>query len=198
VSGEIADFQLYAASFSGQRIGNLDFALILDFQSFTATAKWKDIDRQMPGGLSADGLKLGRVEHLTLAYSIGEARAKKRNPATAAHVLGLYEATVGDAEYIKYARGYVEPQMKGWLDAGALTAYRMFMIQPGQNPSAAPFTFLLTMEYANMAALAGSDDVKERVRVLLEKDAAWKALSDEKSSKRRARGFVIADAIVSP
>lgn len=197
-AGVFKDYQMFGASFAGQRIGNLDVAVILDFTSFAETARWKAIDKRMPGGLSPAALALGHAEHLTLVYAVGHGAAKVRNRAKAAYVLGLYEAVVDDATYIQYARGYVEPQMKGWLEEGAMSAYTMYIAQPGQNPTAAPFTFLLAMEYTDMASLAHSDVIKEKVRERLKLDPVWKAFSDDKGTKRKARGFVLADAILVP
>ena len=121
-----------------------------------------------------------------------------RDPAKAAYVLGLYEIEVAPAAYAKYARGYVEPQLRGWMDEGVMTGYAMYQSHPYQRPQLAPWTFLLVLEYTDMKALATSDDIKEKVRVRLEKDPAWKAFSDEKTSMRKAKGFVFADAIVLP
>ena len=194
--GAIKDFQVFAAAFSGQRVGNLDIALILDFENFAGTEKWRALERKMPGGLSVEGMALGWAEHAMLTYPVGEGRAKQHNAATAIPVLGFYEATVGDAEYVQYARGYVEPQFKGWLEAGILSAYRMFMIHPGQNPGSVPYTFLVVKQYRDATALSDSDAVKEKVRQELEKITQWKALSDVKSTKRKARGFVIAEPIL--
>lgn len=197
-AGVFKDYQIFAASFAGQRIGNLDIAVILDFESFANTARWKAINKRMPAGLSPAALALGHPEHLTLVYAVGQGAAKVRDRAKAAYVLGLYEAVVDDATYIQYARGYVEPQMKGWLEEGVMSAYTMYIAQPGQNPTAAPFTFLLAMEYTDMASVANSDAIKEKVRERLKLDPVWKAFSDDKGTKRKAKGFVLADAILIP
>jgi hypothetical protein len=196
--GVFRDYQVLATSFAGEQVGHFDMAVLLDFAAFTDVARWKEIDRRMPGGLSPEALALASIDTTTIAYPIGRGATSKRDPAKAAYVLGLYEIEVGPAEYTKYAKGYVEPQLKGWMDGGAMTAYAMYQSHPYQRPQLSAWTFLLVLEYTDMLALAASDDVKEKVRVALEKNAAWKALSDNKASMRKAKGFVFADAITLP
>jgi hypothetical protein len=185
--GVFQDYQVLATSFAGEQVA-----------TFGDLARWKEVDRRMPGGLGAEALALAGIDTTTIAYPIGRGAAARRDPSKAAYVLGLYEIEVSPAEYTKYAKGYVEPQLQGWLDGGAITAYAMYQSHPYQRPALAKWTFLLVLEYADMRALASSDEVKEKVRVALEKNPAWKALSDDKGSKRKAKGFVFADAIIPP
>ncbi len=196
--GVFQDYQVLATSFAGEHVGQFDITVFLDFAAFTDVARWKEIDRRMPGGLSAEALALAGIDTTTIAYPIGRAAAARRDPSKAAYVIGLYEIEVGPAEYTKYAKGYVEPQLKGWLDGGAMTAYAMYQSHPYQRPALSKWTFLLVLEYTDLLALAASDDVKERVRVTLEKSAAWNALNDGKASMRKAKGFIFADAITLP
>ncbi len=197
-AGIFAGYQMFATSFAAESVGHFDVAVILEFTSYLDVARWKQIERRMPGGLSAEALALAAPDTSTVAFPIGRGETKSRNPAKAAYVLGLYEIEVDPATYTKYAKGYVEPQLRGWMDEGAMTAYAMYQSQPYQRPALAPWTFLLVLEYKDMLALAESDAIKERVRVKLAKDPAWKAFSDNKASMRKAKGFVFADAIVAP
>lgn len=196
--GVFREYQLLWTSFSAEQVGRFDLAAILEFAHYVDVERWKQIDRRLPGGLSAEALALGHPETTTVAYPIGRGAAKVREPGRAAYVLGLYEIEVAPAAYTKYAKGYVEPQLRGWMDDGAMTAYAMYQSHPYQRPHLAPWTFLLVLEYTDMRALAESDDIKEKVRLRLEKDAAWKAFSDNKASMRKAKGFVFADAILPP
>ncbi len=196
--GVFSDFQILFASYSGQNVGDFDMAVILQFASFADTARWREVDRRMPGGLSRAALALAAPDRTTLAYPVGSGAASKRDPRRAAYVLGLYEVVVDAAAYTQYARGYIEPQLRGWLEEGALTHYAMYQSHPYQSAAQAPWTFLLVLEYADPVALAASDAVKNKVRARLEADAAWKAFSDNKATMRKAKGFVFADAITGP
>lgn len=197
-AGVFLDYQLLFSSFTGANPGNLDMAAILQFGSFVDVAKWKAVDRLMPGGLTSEGLALGHADRSTLAYPISRGEAPQRNPAGAAYVLGLYQVLVDAPSYTRYARAYVEPQVRGWLKEGAVTAYDMYLTQPGQNPETVPWTFLLILEYTDMEALAESDAVKNKVRVGLSENPDWKALAASKAATRKAKGFVFADAITAP
>jgi hypothetical protein len=196
--GVFEHYQVLATSFAAEQVGRFDLAVILEFARFVDVAGWKAIDRRMPGGLSTEALALGHPETTTLAYPVGRGAGQVRDPAKAAYVLGLYDIEVPPAAYATYARGYVEPQLQGWLAEGALSAYAMYLSQPYQSPALAPWTFLLVLEYTDMLALADNDAIKEKVRLRLEKDPRWKAFSDNKASMRKAKGFVFADAIVTP
>lgn len=196
--GVFRDYQVLFSAHTGERVGQFDMAVILQFASFVATESWKEIDRRMPGGLSPAGLALGAPHLTSLAYPIGQGEGAARNPAKATYVMGLYEVLVDAASYAKYATGYLEPQLKGWLAEGAITAYSIHQSHPYQAPAHAPWTALLVLEYADMRALADSEIVKERVRVRLAGDPAWKALSDDKAKYRKAKGFVFADPVILP
>ena len=196
--GVFQDYQVLATSFSAEQVGRFDMTVLLEFASYVDVSRWKEIDRRMPGGLSAEALALGAPDTTTVAYPIGRGAAKARNPSKAAYVLGLYEIEVAPGAYTKYAKGYVEPQLQGWMAAGAMTGYAMYQSHPYQRPALAPWTFLLVLEYTDMMALADSDAIKDKVRIGLEKNPSWKAFSDNKASMRKAKGFVFADAIVAP
>ena len=196
--GVFRDYQVLATSFTAEQVGRFDLAVILEFAAYVDVARWKEIDRRMPGGLPAAALALGAPDTTTVAFPVGRGASSQRNPAKAAYVLGLYEIEVEPATYTKYAKEYIEPQLRGWMDEGALSAYAMYQSQPYQRPAIAPWTFLLLLEYRDMAALAESDAIKDRVRAQLEKSPSWKAWSDNKASMRKAKGFVFADAIVAP
>jgi hypothetical protein len=196
--GAFRDYQILGTSLSAEQVGKFDVVAILEFDTYADVSRWKEIDKRTPGGLFAEALALGHPETTTVAYPVGRGAAKARDPAKAAYVIGLYEIEIAPAAYTRYAKGYVEPQLRGWMEEGAMTAYAMYQSQPYQRPQLAPWTFLLVLEYADMTALAASDAVKDKVRARLEKDPAWKTFSDDKASVRKAKGFVFADAIVVP
>ena len=175
-----------------------DMMVILDFPSFSATVRWNQIEKRMPGGLSQQGLALGVPDRTSLVYPLGEGQAAKRDATQSAWVIGTYQIQVEPAAYEKYAKGYIEPQFKGWIEEGALSAYTMYETQPYQNPADLPWTFLIVLEYRDASALAQSNVVKDKVREKLMRDPVWKAFSDSKQTMRRANGFVFVDALPTP
>lgn len=196
--GVFSRYRIFYGTYADAGSGAYDMMVVLDFLSFSATARWNDIEKRMPGGLSPQGLALGVPDRTSLVYPVGEGEAAKRGATRSAWVIGTYQIQVEPAVYEKYARGYIEPQFKGWIEEGALYAYTMYQRQPYQNPADPPWTFLIMLEYRDVAALAQSNVVKDRVREKLMRDPAWKAFSDSKQTMRRANGFVFVDALLAP
>jgi len=178
--------------------GGIDMAVILDFDTFAASGRWKEIERKCPGGIAPDGLALGVPDDTILAYPLDRAEAPRRDPTRSAFVLAPYQVTVDMAKYEAYARGYVVPQLKGWIADGALASYAVYIRQPYQNPEGRAWTSLLVLEYSDMSALARSNIVKDEVRKRLAANPEWKAFSDNKQEMRKAQGFLFLDAIVAP
>ena len=87
--GVFEDYQVLFTSFTAETVGRFDMALVLQFASFVDAARWKEVDRRAPGGLSAAGLALAVPEATVLAYPVGRGEALSRDPGKAAHVLGL-------------------------------------------------------------------------------------------------------------
>ena len=191
-------YRIFYGTYADAGAGTFDMMVILDFPSFSATARWREIEKRMPGGLSPEGLTLGTPDRTSLVYLVGDGVAPKRDQTKTASIIGTYQIQVDPLVYEKYAKGYVEPQFKGWIVEGALSAYSMYQRQPYQNPSDQPWTFLIVLEYRDLKALAESNLVKDRVREKLMRDPAWKAFSDSKENMRKANGFVFVDALLPP
>src|SRR2546421_3587631 len=68
--GVFQDYQVLATSFAGEQVGQFDMAVFLDFAAFTDVARWKEIDRRVPGGLSTEALALTGIDSTTIAYPI--------------------------------------------------------------------------------------------------------------------------------
>lgn len=192
--GVFADDQLLFGSFAAT--DTLDAVGILSFDHYTDLARWKEIERTFPGGLSAEALGWAAATSSNLADRIDHGAAARRNPAKAAYVIAFYDVLTDAAKYRDYAHGYTGPQMRGWIDAGVLTAFDLFV---NQNPAGAPWGACLVLEYRDLAGLAAREEAKTKVRAQLDaSDAAWLAWSKDKSAIRKETGLFIADAITLP
>ena len=194
--GVFSRYRIFYGTYADAGAGTFDMMVILDFPSFSATARWREIEKHMPGGLSPVGLTFATPDRTSLVYPVGEGEAAGRDLTKTASLIGTYQILVDPLAYEKYAKGYVEPQFKGWIVDGALSAYSMYQRQPYQNPSDQPWTFLIVLEYRDLKALAESNLVKDRVRERLLRDPAWKTFSDSKEKMRKANGFVFVDALL--
>ena len=144
--------------------------------------RWRGIEALIPeGALStsvtpADLIESGSVE----------------SPPTSGGVYLVipYEYLVTGDEYKKYAKGYVVPQLKGWMKEGVLLSYQLFT---ARFPAGRQWNALLVLRYRDWAALGQREAVTAKVRAQLTTDQGWKAWSDNKQTFRREKTVVIAE-----
>jgi hypothetical protein len=192
--GVFADAQLLFSTFASA--ANPDLVVVLDFARFTDSARWREIERRSPGGLTPEALALAHVESANYGEPLARAAAPQRDPARAAYLVVTYATHVSAADYAKYVRGYTVPQMKEWMAAGPLTAYAMFYNTTSFNT---PWDSMLIMEYADLAAFARRDEIKWAARAKLNAtDPVFKAYTDSKANIREDRAMFHADAIPLP
>jgi len=174
----------------------IDAVAILDFARYTDSAQWKQVERQFPGGLPPEALQLAAPASAHYADRICHGASASREPAKAAYLVAFYEVLADMPKYREYARGYVEPQLRGWIEAGVLSGYTMLA---NQAPLHHPWDALLVLEYTDLAGLARRDDVKKAVRArLAATDPAWVEWSKDKSDVRKELSLFVADAILLP
>jgi len=190
--GVFADSEILFTSFAATSV--FDAIVILHFAHYTDSARWKAIERTLPGGLPAEALALAAPESACYADSLGHGRAEHRDRAQAAYLLTFYEVLADTPKYKNYSAGYTLPQLRGWMEAGVLSGYDLYL---NQAPLGKPWDAMLVLEYADLAALARRDEVKTDVRArLAATDPKWLEWSKDKSAIRREFSIVIADAIV--
>ncbi len=192
--GVIADAQLLFSTFASA--ANPDLIIVLDFARFTDTARWREIERTSPGGLTPAALQLASVESGNYGEPLARAVAARRDPAKAVYLVVTYATHVSAADYAKYVHGYTVPQMKDWMAAGPLTGYAMLY-----NPTSfnTPWDSMLIMEYAGLAAFTRRDEIKWAARARLNAtDLVFKSYTDSKASIRDDRAMFHADAILLP
>jgi len=192
--GVIADAQLLFTTFPSA--ANPDLVVVLDFAHFTDSARWREVERRSPGGLTPEALRLARVESGNYGEPMARATAERRNPARAAYLVVFYRTHVSAAEYAKYVAGYTVPQMREWMAAGPLTGYAMFYNSTSFNT---PWDSMLIMEYADLAAFTRRDEIKWAARAKLNaSDPVFKAYTDSKTSIRDDSAVFHADGIPLP
>jgi hypothetical protein len=192
--GVVADAQLLFSTFASA--ANPDLVVVLDFARLTDSARWREIERRSPGGLTPEALALAHVESANYGEPLARGAASRRDPARAAYLVVTYATHVSAAEYAKYVAGYTVPQMKEWMAAGPLTAYAMFYNTTSFNT---PWDSMLILEYADLAAFARRDEIKWAARAKLNaSDPVFKAYTDSKARIRDDRAMFHADAIPLP
>ena len=93
-----------------------------------------------------------------------------------------YTYTAAD-QYRKYVDGYVIPQVKGWMQDGALSRYRILMNRyPVGDPD--PWDALFIYEYRDLSAFGRREEVLNKVRGPLREDPVWRQLHEVKATLR--------------
>ncbi len=170
---------------------NWDLLIFLDFSSPEQMQKWNQLEHTEAAGFEPEGLKL--VTAIS-TYQIDLVQAKS-SPSPSAHPVYMvlpYDYTVSTDAYLEYLKGYVAPQMSGWIEAGPLSSYRMFV---GRGVADRPWSAVILLAYQDDEALGRRDVTVAAVRARLKNDPGWKALSDNKQTVRKEKAPIIADEI---
>lgn len=175
---------------------NPDLVVVLDFPRLAASARWLEIERRSPGGLSPEALPLAAVESGNFGAPLALGATAGEGGADAIFLVIFYEVIASSTEYRKYVQGYTAPQMRAWLKTGALASYAMYYNPTSYNT---PWDAMLVLEYTDLAALARRDEIKFAARAQLSaSDPAFKAFADSKATVRKDRATFYAIAIPLP
>ncbi len=190
--GVFADYLILFSSFVD--VDTWDMLVNLSFSKYMDTARWKEIEREKPGGLSGEALAIALPVNsyfVDLSWH-GTSTTIKRDPSKAVYFVIPYDYS-GKGEYKNYAEIYVIPQLEGWVREGVMTNYEIYL---NQHPTGKPWDVLFIFEYKDLQAFAQRDVLKWKVRAELKDDPAWKTISEVKWDFRTERETVIADAIL--
>lgn len=180
-TGVLASWQILFNPFVQPR--TWDAMTILTFRRYADTRRWWQIEQTSPGGLDAAGLKLARPVD-TYSCDLTWTDAAPQPGPVADHVFYVipYSYHAKD-EYEDYVSGYVIPQVEAWIQAGALSRYRIYLNRyPVGEPE--PWDALFVYEYRDLGAFGNRDDVMAAARNRLRSDPAWAALGEIKSGVR--------------
>jgi hypothetical protein len=188
--GVIQSYQILFNPFNGS--GTWDAMTILSFARFADTRRWQEIERTAPGGLTRAGLLLGKpVDTYSADLPWEDLDAAAGSDRDSVYYVIPYEYTSLD-QYKKYVDGYVIPQVKGWLQDGALAGYRIFL---NRYSVGRPWDSLFIYRYRDLESFGRRDEVVARVRKTLVDDPAWKQLSDIKQTIRTESENTITEAL---
>jgi hypothetical protein len=174
-----------------------DAMVVLSFNRFSDTRRWLDIERASPGGLGPEGLKLAKPVSEYSADLVWENGAADPGPA-GGHVFYVIPYTYlgSKAQYEAYVSGYVIPQLQGWIKAGVLSHYRIYLNRyPVGDPQ--PWDALFVYEYRSLETFGRRDETIASVRSGLRADPAWEKLSETKSTLRTEAENTIAEPLAA-
>ncbi|MGH8181559.1 MAG: hypothetical protein ACRETR_11360 [Steroidobacteraceae bacterium] len=191
--GVLSSYQILFNPFVQPR--TWDAMVVLGFNRFSDTRRWLDIEQRSPGGLDARGLKLARPVAEYSADLIWQGDAPDAG-SSRGHIFYVipytYLSSVG--QYKSYVDGYVIPQLQGWLKAGVLSRYRLYLNRyPVGDPE--PWDALFVYEYRSLEDFGRRDEAMAAVRQTLRSDPNWTKLSQTKSGLRTESENTIAEAL---
>ncbi|HET6970875.1 MAG TPA: hypothetical protein VFH92_07115 [Phenylobacterium sp.] len=171
----------YQVLFNPFVTGTWDAMTVLSFTNYGATARWKEIERTRPGGLSAAGLKLAKpLETYSADLGWEGVAAEAGAPAKRIVYVIPYSYTALD-QYKSYVDAYVIPQVKGWMAEGVLSRYALYL---NRDPVGDPWDALFVYEYRDQESFGRREEVVAKVRAPLREDPTWKHWNDIKATVR--------------
>lgn len=191
--GKIAGFRTFFSWYAQPTVW--DAMVELRFSDFAAVAEWNRIERSMPGGLSTEGLRLGRPVQTMLADAGWAGGRNGGDTGTDGSVYYVIPYTYQKAdEYRDYVAGYAVPQYEGWLKAGLLSGYEVLMNRhPVGDPD--PWDALLILRYRDIDAFGKRQRILDEVRKGLRQQPAWLAWHERKGQIRSEAENSIADLV---
>lgn len=189
--GVLADYLLVWNQFVDAN--TWDATLVVTFERYAQTERWRAIERDFPGGLSRSLLQLGTPQTSYLADRVLDAGAKgDRSKSIFVFIPYGFRAR---EEYLEFIKGYGVPQFDAWIEAKVIANYSVFV---NHHHTGKPWDAMLVFEYTDIEGLARRDLVKRQVRERLVRDPAWKALSDGKRDVRTEFEVVMAVPLQPP
>jgi hypothetical protein len=189
--GVLKDYHLLFGRYADS--DNADAVAVLAFPDYAAASRWKKIEQASPGGLPRKALALASSIQTAPADQVRSGGSDAPS-ADSVWMVIPYQVMIPAPEYVKYADGYVIPQMDGWIKEGVLKRYEILVDRYGAGR---PWSTMLLLEYKNDAALGQREEVVARVRARLKEDPQWKAISDDKHHIRNELQLVIADPLAA-
>jgi hypothetical protein len=185
--GALVDFRLYYSLYVQPNVW--DAMLVLRFRDFADVARWNAIERDNPGGLDAAGLALARPD-MTIPADV---EWSSPDPAERDRIYYILPYEYHNAaEYRQYIPGYLLPQLKGWMQDGALAGYDILMNRYPVGPS---WDSLVILKYRDLESFGRRQQVLDRTRVGLREDRSWTAWSERKTKVRDETENTIAELL---
>lgn len=187
--GVMLEYLLLANQFVDEN--TWDATLLLQFERYEQTARWRTIEKEFPGGLDQKLLAIATPCTTYLAdLELRGGSAGDRSKS----IFVLIPYTWRDkASYLDFIRVYGLPQFDAWVKEKAVASYGVFS---NHHATGRPWDAMLVFEYADIEALAKRDVVKQQARAGLAKDPAWKLASDAKAELRTEHEVVMAAPVV--
>ena len=174
-----------------------DMLAVLTFPKYADVDRWREIEKTMPGGMTAEDLKL-TSPHVTYSSDLtwsGVSSTTKSDPKKSVFFIIPYVYYPNTLEsYMKYIDALVIPQTKGWLKEGQVASYAIYM---NRYPTGRPWQVVFVLEFRDRAAFGQREKMIAKVRADLRKvNPAYQTLSESKLQNRVEKETAIADQLL--
>jgi hypothetical protein len=171
---------------------NWDMMTVLNFPNADTMAKWREVEAAMPAGLPHKALALVNKIDTNPGDLYLEGGTSK---GSGVYVVIPYDYLVSTEKYLAYLRGYLVPQLDGWLKEGVLNQYQILL---GRYVVGRHWSALMFYEYNGDIGLGLRERTQAKVRAdLLENNPDWVTWSHDKGQYRVNRQYIIADELRS-
>lgn len=188
-AGMCRDYLLLFPSYVHMNATRWDLLVVLDFDSYADTDRWKQVERTSPGGLPPQLLDLVTPTSTCLAQILGQARLHEGVPGKHVYSVSPYRFKAGAAAGVPYVTAYVQPQLEPFVRDGVLAGYGLYL----NSHDLTDWHYLLISEYADTAAFGARNKGASRGALL--DDPAWKALHEIKSEIREEMAMFFAERL---
>jgi hypothetical protein len=169
---------------------NWDMMTLLNFPDAGKMAKWKEIEIAMPAGMPPKALALVNKIDTNPGDLYLQGGASK---GSGVYVVIPYDYLVSTDKYLAYLRGYLVPQLDGWLKEGALNQYSVYL---GRYVVGRHWSALMFYEYNGDQGLGLREKTQAKVRAdLVKNKPSWVEWSKDKGQYRVNRQYIIADEL---
>lgn len=169
---------------------NWDMMTLLNFPDADKMAKWKEIEAASPAGMPPKALALvNKIDTNPgdLYLQGGESKG------SGVYVVIPYDYLVSTDKYMAYLRGYLVPQLEGWLKEGVLNQYSVYL---GRYVVGRHWSALMFYEYNGDRGLGLREKTQAKVRAeLVQNNPNWVEWSKDKGQYRVNRQYIIADEL---
>ena len=187
-SGVIADYIILFNQFVDAN--TWDAQAIITFNNYAQSQRWREMEREYPGGLTPGLLKIGAPQTTIIADRMFyNGSAGDRSKSIFVVIPYTYRERLS---YYNYISIYGVMQFDGWIKEGVISNYGIYF---NHHATGAPWDVLLVFEYKGIEGLARREVIKQKVREGLASNQSWKMLQDTKQDFRVEHEVVMSDVV---
>ena len=170
---------------------NWDMMVLLNFSSYADVPKWRAVERTSPAGLPEAALAW-MTGVVTYPADLVRSKAAETAPKQPVYLVVPYAIPVPSPAYLQFFNDYAQPQLDGWMQAGALGRYDLYM---QRYAVARPWDGLLVLQYNDDDSLGAREKIAANVRQQLQSNPTWQAAGASRQNMRTEKEAVIADEL---